>query len=186
MLRRAVSDRWFRSLALAALLGSCIHQSRVESTETSARIVLATTDRGAHLYRAERTASWDSLRLVIRDQASFGSLIRKLGFDTTQAPIIDFRRSEVIAASLGVQASYGPVISIDSVIDNGNQRRIVIRRMSPRDGCAVAQGASNAIDIVVVPARPTSTTIFWDERSAQRTDCGDPMWSIYPRRPTSD
>lgn len=182
----SLDDLGFRNraagVALAVLLASCVHQARGNGPEARARVVLTPANAALHLYRTEHTASSDTLRLIIRDQATFGSLIRKLGFDTAQAPIVDFARFEVIAASLGVQASYGPVISIDSVIDDGNQRRIVVRELPPPAGCAVAQGASEAIDIVVVPARSPFATTRWDERRAQRSDCGDPTWSIYPRR----
>jgi hypothetical protein len=125
----------------------------------------------------------DTLRLIIRDQASFTDLVRRMGFDTAAAPIVDFDRFEVIAASLGVMPSYGPVISIDSVIDGNDQRRVVVHRISPRDGCASAQGESTPIDVVVVPVRPKLAVTRWDERQSKRGDCGDPHWIIYRRRP---
>ncbi len=125
----------------------------------------------------------ERLRLVIRDQASLRALMAKLPpFD--QNPLVDFSRSEVIVVSFGTIPESGPGIVVDSVIDTPGARRIVVRRIWLASGRTSGAMVTNPIDIVVVPASPT-TTIRWDENESTGMNCSGPGIIYRPGHPTS-
>jgi hypothetical protein len=100
----------------------------------------------------------DQQRLVVRDSAHWAALWAQLtagvagGAGRAPAPRVDFARSMVIVAAMGVRPTTGFSITIDSVYPSGGQLRARVRELAVDAGsCGRTPGPRAPTAGVLVP-----------------------------------
>jgi hypothetical protein len=132
--------------------------------------VLEPGDSAAHLFTGFHSRVRDSLRLVIDDSASFVQLATRIGVEAfPHIPAINFRTRQVIVAALGQQSSPGPSIRIDSVVDQGDDRIVIVRRTYMPPYCNEAQMYTQPTDVIV--ARRSARNVHFVERRTDLRTC---------------
>ncbi len=110
-------------------------------------------------------------RLVIRDGATWAKVWKQFA-DTHQPiaaiPVIDFAKSVVIVAAMGIQSSGGYTITVDDVRIIAGGARISITEKSPGKGCIVTMAMTEPASVVLVP-RFAGEAVFVEHTS--QYDC---------------
>ena len=99
----------------------------------------------------------DSLRIVVRDEASWRGVWQKIHrrmVPVPPIPPVDFKREMVIVAAMGQRPSGGFAIRVDSAMDLGDSLEIVVRTEIPGRGCLRSAAITQPLDLVRLPARP--------------------------------
>lgn len=165
------------AICLAVLaLSSCSArgQPSQERRTSSHEVLLLPTDDSLHLYRRDDGRLADTLRVVLRDSASWEEMWSRLwgGEGPRAAPEVDFGRSMLIVASLGDQPYPTKWVNIDSVFVESGTLAVVVRVTQmhrPQCGGVPTRGARPA-DVVVV--RRTEDRVRFIERADTALDCG--------------
>src|SRR5688572_2195766 len=117
---RSMSTMKLAAVCLTVLaLSSC--SARVQASDerraSSREVLLVPADDSLHLYRRDDGRLADTLRVVLRDSASWVEMWSRLwgGEGPGAAPEVDFTRSMLVVASLGDQPYPTRWVSIDSV-----------------------------------------------------------------------
>jgi hypothetical protein len=99
----------------------------------------------------------DSTRLVVRDTSAWRRAWARLNaryVPQPPLPTVDFTRENVLIAAMGVRASGGFEIHLDSAIRKADAIEVIVRSVMPGDGCMVSATFTQPVDLAKIPATP--------------------------------
>jgi hypothetical protein len=108
------------------------------------------------------TSISEARRLIIRDANAWAQLWSELA--AGERPDVDFTQNIVVAVAAGQRASGGHEIAISRVTNNGGQLTIEVLETTPGPNCVTAGGATQPVDVVVVPAAAPRSWSFLERK----------------------
>jgi hypothetical protein len=155
-------------LALAACAGP---SSQPPADDPGARIEVHVASPAVTLVQSQHSGVTDSLRLVVRDQATWEQTWARIHSYLVPAPSIvspDFSTEVVVMASLGERNSGGYEIQIDSVTRHANGAVVHLTRYAPGPRCFNTAALTQPVHAVRMPR--TNGPVLFRERLQVR-DC---------------
>lgn len=95
------------------------------------------------------TGIGEARRMVIRDANGFAQLWAELG--AGDRPDVDFTQNVVVVVAAGERPSGGYDIAVAHVAQAGGQLTIQVVETAPGPNCVTTGGATQPVDVVVVP-----------------------------------
>ena len=111
-------------------------------------------------------------RLVIRTPLEWQAIwseLRREQYPITAPAAVDFSRSMVILAAMGMRSTGGHAICIDGVYSSGGRLFVVVQQISPQSGGLMAQVLTSPVVTVQVPLSDEPVTFV--ERLETKTPC---------------
>ena len=100
------------------------------------------------------TGVGEARRMVIRDANAWEQLWAQVG--SGDRPDVDFTQNVVIAAASGARPTGGHEIAVASASATDGQLTIEVVETSPGPNCVTTGGATQPVDVVVIPTVPRS------------------------------
>jgi hypothetical protein len=142
-------------LATAIVMAACAGpSSQPPADDPGARIDVHLATPAVTLVRSQHSGVTDSVRLVVRDQATWEQTWARIHANMSPVPTIvspDFNTEVVVVAALGERNSGGYEITVDSVTRHANGAVVHLTRYAPGSRCLTTGALTQPVHAVRMP-----------------------------------